>query len=96
MKEVDRGKRDIKKFDIVYYARILPPVGIYEVVELKVRTVAEDFFVGTDKITKHAFMFKLDNIDKIIFFERKAALDIVKEAEKNGKKIFDEKYYEEY
>lgn len=89
-------EKEIKKSDVAYYARVLPTVGVYEVVEMKIRTVADDFFVGVDKLTKHAYMFKISDIDKTVFFDRKAALNVVKEAEKNGKKVSDEKFYEEY
>lgn len=88
--------KEIKKSDLVYYARIIPTSGLYEVIDLKVRTVADDFFVGIEKNTKHAYIFKISDINNIVFFDRKAALDLVKEAGKNGKKISDERYYEEY
>ena len=96
MTETNENKTEIKKSNIVYYARMMPTVGLYEVVELKVRTVADDFFVGIDKNTKHAYMFKISDINKIVFFDRKDAVDVVKAAEKKGKKVSDEKYYEEY
>lgn len=88
--------KEIKKSDVIYYARVMPTVGLYEIVELKVRTVTENYIVGIDKNTKHAFMFYFDDINRTIFFDRNEALKVVKAAEKNGKKISDEKYYEEY
>ena len=39
----------MKKKDILYYARIVPKTGIYEVCELLIRTVEERYFVGIDK-----------------------------------------------
>ena len=47
---------DLKKKDIVYYARIIPNVGIYDLCELTIRTVEEDYFVGVDKQDKHAYL----------------------------------------
>lgn len=93
---MDKDKKELKKSDIVYYARILPEVGTYEVIDLKVRTVADDFFVGIENRTKHAYLLYIKDIGKIVFFDRKEALKVVKEAEKNGKKVSSEKYYEEY
>ena len=91
------NEKEIKRSDFVYYARILPTVGLYEVIDLKVRTVADDFFVGIENRTKHAYMFKISDINKTVFFDRNEALKVVKEAEKNSKiKVSDEKYYEEY
>lgn len=50
-------KDDIKKGDVVYYARIMPTVGIYEVCELLVRSLYDTYFVGVDKRDKHAYLF---------------------------------------
>ena len=49
----------INKGQIVYYARILPSVDIFEILELKIRTVEDDYFVGTDNNTQQAFLFRL-------------------------------------
>lgn len=89
-------EKEIKKSDLVYYARIIPTSGIYEVIDLKVRTVADDFLVGIENRTKHAYLLYIKDIGRIVFFDRKEALKVVKEAEKSGKKVSDEKYYEEY
>lgn len=86
---------DLNKQDIVYYARILPASGIYDVLELKVRTVEKDWFVGIEKRDKQAFLFSNSLIDKCIFRDRKSALDIVKIAEANKKENY-EIFYEEY
>lgn len=39
-------KEDVRKGMVLYYARILKAVGIYEVSELLIRTVEDDYFVG--------------------------------------------------
>lgn len=82
--------------DRVYYARILEPVGIYEVCDLKVRSVGDTWFSATDSKTKQAFMFNNKDIGNTIFTDRNEALKKVKEAEKNKKKVSEEVYYEEY
>ena len=76
----------------------MPTQNIYEVKDLYVRTVAEDYFVATDKKDKHAFLFmyKKNEKDNNIFYDRKDAVKKVKEAEKNRKEISEEIYYEEY
>lgn len=88
--------KQLTKGQVVYYARIMPTVGVYEVLELKIRTVEDDYFVGTEKRSKHAYLFENSTIDKHIFKDRKLALDLVKEAEKNKKVVSEETYYEEY
>ena len=74
----------------VYFSRIMPTQNIYEVKDLYVRTVAEDYFVATDKKDKHAFLFMYKDIEKDnnIFYDRKDAVKKVKEAEKNRKEIW--------
>lgn len=86
----------LNKKDIVYYARAMDNVGIFDVVELKVRTVEDDYFTGIDDKTKHAFIFNISDLNKTVFFDRKDALRVVNEAEKNKRNISEEKYYEEY
>ena len=88
---------ELKKKDIVYYTKIMPSVGIYDLCELKIRTVEDDYFVGIDKHDKHAYLFNNSCIDKTIFKDRKTALKIVQEAEKKKTKmVSNESYYEEY
>lgn len=86
----------LKKKDIIYYARILPKSKIFDVLELTVRTVEDTWFVGIDKRNKQAFLFTYTDIDNIIFFNRKDALDKVLNAEKEAPETSDETMYEEY
>ena len=87
----------IKKEKVVYYAQCLEPCAVFEVLELKIRTVCENWFVAIEKKEKHAYLFYEKDIGKCIFFDREDALAVVKAAEKNCKKKFgDEKFYEEY
>ena len=60
-------KEDLHKKDIVYYARIIPNLGIYEVCEIIIRTIEEDYFAGIDKHTKRAYLFSYNDVDSIIF-----------------------------
>lgn len=91
----------IKKGEIVYYAVIMPTINTFEVIELKVHTVAEDYFTGVEERTKRTYLFYYSQIGKNIFSNRMNALQIVKDAESEAKKndkVVDcsEKYYEEY
>lgn len=86
----------VKKKDRLYYARIIPKTGIYEVCEIILRTIEDTWFVGIDKRDKHAYMFNYSDLNTILFAERKDALDNVKAAEKNKIKISEETDYEEY
>lgn len=85
----------MRKKDTVYYARILPAVNMYELDELRIRTITKEYFVGIEKRSKQAFLFPHSAIGETIFTDREEALNKVKEAEKNKKKTA-ETYYEEY
>lgn len=86
----------LKKGDVVYYAQCLEPVGVFEVLELTIRTVEDTWFVGIEKKEKQAFFFGLKDMERYIFVDRHEALLTVKEAEYNcKKKVSDEVYYEE-
>ena len=89
--------QELKIKDIVYYARIIPSSYMYDICELIIRTVKDNWFVGIDKRDKRAFLFYDTDINKIIFTDRKKALEKVKEAETKKKKVANiEIYYEEY
>ena len=82
--------------DTLYFARIIPTVGIYNVLDLKVRTIENDYFACIDKRDKNAFLFSYKDINNTIFQYRKDALLKVKESEENKPKLQSETYYEEY
>lgn len=86
----------LKKKDTVYYARIIPNCGYYDVLELKVRTVEETWFSAMEKRDKHVYLLNYDSIGKIVFKNKDEALNLVKEAEKNKQNIEFHISYEEY
>lgn len=86
----------LKKKDTVYFTRIIPNCGIYDLCELKVRSVFDEYFVGIDKSDKHALLLYYSDIDKTVFLNRNDALNKLKVAEKNKRDVSDEILYEEY
>lgn len=82
--------------DIVYYARIMPTLGIYDVCELKIRTITDTYFVGMDKRDKRAYLFSYNAVGKCIFSNRKDAVEKAIAAEESSPKVSKETYYEEY
>ena len=86
----------LKKKDIVYFARIIPKLGIYDVCELIVRTVHDTWFVGIDKRDKHAFLLNNSSINETVFENRKDALEKIRSVENDSIQIEFTKYYEEY
>ena len=88
-------KQDLQKHKTVYYARIVLQTYIYEVCELIIRTIEDDYFVGTNKHDKHAYLLTYNDLDKI-FAKRADALSVVKSSEDKKPKVKSESYYEEY
>lgn len=90
----------LKKKDIVYYARIIPNLNIYEICELIVRTVGDTWFVGMDKRDKRAYLLNNNKINKEVFINRRDAIERVRDAEIDKEEIletnisYDEKYNE--
>ena len=75
----------------------MPSLGIFDVYELKVRTVADTYFVGNDKRDKKAFLLPYSAIGEYVFVDRKDAVDKAISAEENNKRVIsNETYYEEY
>ena len=72
----------------VYYARIHPTTGLYEVCDLVVQVIEKDYFAATDKSDKHRYLFSEKDIGTLIFFDRDEALHLVLEAEKNRPKKY--------
>lgn len=71
----------MRKKDVLYYARIIPTCSVYEVCEIIIRTIEDDYFVGIDKHDKHAYIFSYDCIGDTVFGKRRDALNKVLEAE---------------
>lgn len=81
----------MKKKDIVYYAQIIPKCRIYEVLELKVRTIKDNYFVAIEKRDKRAYLFYNKEIGSNIFLNRHEALEKVMQKE-NDEDESEEKY----
>lgn len=81
--------------DVLYYAQILPNVGVYNLCDIKVCTLYDTYFAGIDKRDKRRYIFNYTEINQTIFENRLEALEIIKEAEENKPIVSDEIYYEE-
>ena len=81
----DKTTETISNHSTVFWARIIPETGTYEVDELRIRTVADTYFVGSEKYTRQAFLFPHSDYGKVVFQDRETALKLVKEAEKYKK-----------
>ena len=73
----------------------MPTLGIYDVCELKIRTIANTYFVGTDKRDKRAYLFSYNAIGEYVFANRKDAVDKAIMAEEKAPKVKESCYEEE-
>lgn len=80
-------QQQLKIKDMVYYARIFPTLGIYDVCDITIRRVEDTWFVGIDKHDKHAYLFNNSDINDIVFIDRMQALNKVLEAELKAPQI---------
>lgn len=79
----------------LYYTQILPKVGVYNLLDMKVYTTYDTYFATVEKRDKRRYLFYYTDINKIIFENRLEALEKIKEAEENKPIVSDEIYYEE-
>lgn len=83
--------------DTLYFSRIMAKVDMYDLCELRIRTVTDTYFVGVDKKDKQAHIFGYSALGDTVFQNRADALKKIKAAEKNRKSdVSGETYYEEY
>lgn len=88
---VEAGQKDPFEFKPVDNDK----VGIYNVCEMIVCTLYEDYFACMDKREKKRYLFNYSDIDKILFANRLEALTLVTDAEKDKPKVSNERFYEE-
>ena len=82
---------ELVKGQKVYYARIFESVGMFEVIDLKIRAVEDTWFTGTEQRTKQAFLFGMNAIGKTVFLDRQQALDLVLDVQEKYKKTHKDK-----
>lgn len=78
-------QENIKLGQMVYWARILPKLHVYDLYELKVRSVYDTYFVAVNERTKQSHLFYFNDINKTIYFDRNEALECVNDAEDKDK-----------
>ena len=56
--------KTINKRDTVYYTRVFPETGTYDLCDLVVRTVMDSWFCGVDKKDERAYLLGFNEIDE--------------------------------
>ena len=76
----------IQKDDIIYFSHVLPNLNIYEVLEMKIRTVGVNWFVASStKNRNNVYAFKNKDIGKIVFQTYQEAYEHMKQQKESAK-----------
>ena len=85
------SKTELTKGQKVYYARVFPQIGMFELIDLKVVTIEDTWFTGAEQRTKQTYLFGMNSINKTVFLDRQEALELVIETQESYKKTHKEK-----
>ena len=76
----------IKKDDIIYFSHVLPKLNVYEVLEMKIRTVGINWFVASStKNRNNVYAFTDDDINQIVFQTYQEAYEHMKQQKESAK-----------
>lgn len=76
----------IQKDDIIYFSHVLPNLNIYEVLEMKIRTVGVNWFVASStKNRNNVYAFTDDDINQIVFSTYQEAYEHMKQQKESAK-----------
>jgi len=78
---------NLKIGQMVYWTRVHPSLGIYDLYDLRIRCVDTDWISAVDNKTKQAYLFPNSDIGRTVFEDRKQALKYVKDAKKNSNPV---------
>lgn len=84
MSDINYGK--LRKGNNVIFARILPKLDYYELLDLRIVSVYEKYCTATDLKTKQTYSFSRKLAEEILFFNRKLAVEYLnkKKSENRG------------
>ena len=76
----------MQKDDIIYFSHVLPNLNIYEVLEMKIRTVGVNWFVASStKNRNNVYAFTDDDINQIVFSTYQEAYEHMKQQKESAK-----------
>ena len=76
----------IQKDDIIYFSHVLPKLNVYEVLEMKIRTVGVNWFVASStKNRNNVYAFTDDDINQIVFQTYQEAYEHMNRQEESKK-----------
>ena len=76
----------IQKDDTIYFSHVLPKLNVYEVLEMKIRTVGVNWFVASStKNRNNVYAFTDDDINQIVFSTYQEAYEHMKQQKESAK-----------
>ena len=78
---------NIHKGDKLLFARVLPKVGDYELLDLLIISVYDDYCTGTDTKTRQSYCFGKDYAKEVLFKDRKLAIQYLNDKKEENKNI---------
>ncbi len=83
----DLKYENLQKGDVVIFARVLPKIGYYELLDLHIVSVYGDYCTGADTKTKQTFLFSRKLAEKVLFLNRNSAKKYLNEKKIENKDI---------
>lgn len=78
---------DIQKGDALYFARIMPKFGYYEIHDVVMVTKYNDYCTVCETKTKQCFLLSVKDIEDRLYIIRDDALGYLREEEKKNKDV---------
>lgn len=78
---------NLQKGDTVIFARVLPKIGYYELLDLHIVSVYDDYCTGTDLKTKQTFLFHRALAETVLFTNRNKAIEYLKIKKHENKNV---------
>lgn len=88
----DKQKSDIdydslKRGDPILYARVIPNVGYYEILDVQVVNCYQDYCTVTESKTKQTFLINKHHAENVLYTNRKHALDYLKKMKYENRNV---------
>lgn len=83
----DINYEELKKGDSVVFARVLPRIGYYELLDLHIVSVYEKYCTGADSKTKQTYSFNRKLAEDVLFFDRNMAIEYLDKKKLENKNI---------
>lgn len=78
---------ELERGDKVYFARVLPPLGYYEIHEVVMINKNDEYCTATEQKTKQTFLFMLKDVTERLYIDRSEALKYLKEQKVKNKDV---------